>query len=223
MLERLFGKRQQPEVKPLKDPSNNEDYNIQAGHAYVILGGKTEDIRTTCESCGAGFKGPCQSGCEYCSSQRKVFYADITNADFRSIPTTEKVEEMSFLIPEGDSAEFDDSTSVDMVIADEVIVGMDFDSKLVVTKKFTGGLNTQISTLILVDDGSAEIDDDSWIGNLITGKKVSVKFGCDCSVDNLLKTSSLKYKADQGFNIGKTQIISPANFIQTISEALQNK
>lgn len=222
MFERFLGRKQKGvETKTVVPASKIENFNIQDGHAYVLLGGVAEDIKTSCSECGAGYKGPCQGSCEYCLTQRKVFYADITNADFQSISSSDEIKDMAFIIPDGDSAEFGYNTNIDMVIAEEVTVDEEFNAKLVVTKKFTGGYNAQIKTLILIDEGSASFDEESWVGTLITGKKTSIKFGYNCRVDTLLKTSSLKYKADEEFSIGKTQIISPENFIQAISKALQ--
>ena len=205
-------------------PESNvaEDYDIQSGHAYVLLGGKPEDIKEKCGSCGGPYLGPCQPHCQFCTTSRKVFYADITNADLLSSFEKGVIEDLSLVLPGGDSAEFGYKADVDQVIAEEVEVGENFTANLVITKKFRGDNDCEIETLILVDSGSAVLGDDSSIETLITGKNVGpVEFGSDCWVGNLLKTSTLKYKADDDFSVERTQTINRANFVEAISKAVR--
>lgn len=225
-LRRIFGSGQNPapETQQQRKPESNvaEDYNIQSGHAYVLIGGKPEDVKESCGSCGAPYLGPCQSHCRYCTTGRKVFYADITNTDHLSSFEKDTVEDLSLILPGGDSAEFGCSAEVDQVIAEEVEAGENFAANLVIAKKFRGDYSSDIGTLILVDNGSVVLGDQSCVGTLITGKNVGpVEFGYNCEVGNLLKTSTLKYKADDGFSVERTQTINRANFIEAISKSIR--
>lgn len=228
MLDRLLGRRNEKIQKSTTVDSSREvvkqkNYYIQPGHAYLLIGGAQADIDTNCGSCGAGYLGPCQGSCEYCNSQRKVFYADMTDSQvINSIPETD-LQKLTFYIPEGDSADFGYSTDVDVIVAEEVSTRDQFYANLVITKNFKGAYNSEIRTLILVDGGSATLYDNNWIGTLITGQNVSVKFGNNAQIEKLLKSSTLKLKAGEEFNIIETKIISTKSFAQEISKALQNK
>ncbi len=226
IIERFFGSHDSKNPQENSGPKQTETprkdvYDIQNGHAYVLLGGSAEEIQDSCGGCGAPYKGPCQSSCEYCSTTRKVHYTDITDASFPAF-SKEDVTDLSFVLPGGDSAEFGYNTYADMVVAEKVTAQDDFSANLVIAKEFIAGLDAEVDTLIIVDGGSAELSSDSTIGTLITGKDVGlIEFGYHCTVDLLLKTSGLKYKAKDDFSVGKVQIISQANFIKAISEALR--
>lgn len=224
LKEMLFGPQSKEPSKPVeKSVQGHLNYNLQEGHAYVLLGGAEKEILTACPGCGAPFKGPCQGSCEYCSTHRKVHYADITDISILSV-SKDSVENLSFVLPGGDEAEFGYGASVDMVVAEKVTAGEQFRANLVVTKRFDAGYHPNVGTLILVDKGSALIDDQAEIGTLITGKDVGpVEIGFNANIDRLFKTSGLRYKTGDDCYIGEVKIITQDNFIEAISQALQRK
>lgn len=224
--ERFFGNHSQapkPEAPKKSLDEKPQSFNIENGHAYVLLGGREEDMLTACPGCGAPFKGPCQGNCEYCSAQRKVHYADITDASILS-SAKEKIENMSFILPGGDSAEFGYGAFVDKVVAEEVIADEQFEANLVITKKLVAGYHPMIETLILVDGGTADIDDQAEIGTLITGRNVGpVTLGFNTEIGRLLKTSGLRYKTGDQCKIGEVKVITQANFLEAIASAMHKK
>ncbi len=218
MFERFLGKKTSTSenVKRQEDAFTVIDPNIREGHAYLLVGGKTDDLLTNCDNCGGPYKGPCQPNCEFCSSQRKVFYADITNAQLVSEINSTNSKEISLLIPSGDSAEFDSYTSVDIVVAEEITSNEEFTANLIITKRFKSGSNANIGTLILVDDGEAVLEDDCEIDTLITGRNSSLKAGDYMTINKLLKSSALSYKTGMDFSINTTKIISTTEFLSEI-------
>ena len=221
MLERLFGKKQDKVPERQTTIAKIENFNIQEGHAYILLGGKDEKILTNCVACGAPYKGPCQPSCEFCATTRSTYYIDISNTKgLSSIPESAKNKDYSFILPEGSSAEFGDYASVDAIIAENVEAGDEFSPYLVIAKIFRCLDSCDIETLIIADNGSAKIGNDASIQTLITGKNVGpIIFEDNCYVGEMLFTThGIKYKAGDELRIDTQKTITYEEFLRRLAE-----
>lgn len=227
MLERLFGRKKgvsQSTPKEEYQPAKFEGYNLEPGHAYILLGGDPDRLRAECGGCGAPYKGPCQPACEYCSTHRLSYYVDVTDIrGLNSIPEESKNEDISFILPEGGLAKFEDYAKMDRVISSEVQAGFEFKGGIVITKKFKGEDYTEIGTLIIADGGSAVLGFETKIGKFIVGRGVTFVTDDYTSIQEFMTASNdTKYKMGFETKIGSHKSISPEEFVNQVVKASQN-
>lgn len=202
-----------------------EDFDIKSGRAYILLGGKPEEILTSCGACAAPFSGPCQSKCAYCGISRKVHYLDVTKTDvLSSIPEATLEKEASLILPETDEiVEIGPWSKVDSVIAREVSAEEGFRARCVVAQKIKIRPESYLGMVIVTENGQASFGDEVGIRTLITAKNTGpITFGNDCYVSEFLNGGS-SYSCGEDFRLGKTRRITYSEFLKLTSNALAGR
>jgi len=235
MFKRIFGQPTQGErdtrtqIRTLH--GETAEFGFKPERAYLLLGGKQEDFLTNCPSCGAPFHGPTQSVCIYCQSQRKVYYADVTNVDLLSQLSKKEVEEGILVLPGNEKVFLGKNAVVAMVVAQEVYSDGGLSATTLVSSKleiksgfWSADYYPSIGTAVIVDGGHARFGFATKIETLIIGREVGpLVFGEKCKIENLLSVGSFSYNSGSNLYIRNSSRIPYQDYLRRVSKILESE
>lgn len=211
------------ETDPSHDSVNEIKYGFRAGRAYMLIGGKPEDILTTCDSCRAPYAGQCQEACLYCGKARKTFYVDVTNIKLvESVGLERMADVTSFVLPNKDVIQIGDQSWMAEAVAEKILIGYNCKAGLLVGNIIESDKYGSFGTVVISDNGEGSFKSEARIQTLVTGSDVKLKFGQQCIVNNLLTMGNASIDAGYNFQQGNRRNVTYSEVAKLISERLNS-
>lgn len=204
-------------------PAEKNKYDFQAGKAYMLIGGNTEDIVTSCDGCGGPYYGQCQGACPHCEKERKVFYADVTDVKLIEKLGPERMKDTtSFILPNNDTIKVGAESFMVEAVAHKILVGYNGGSNLLVGNQIGAEKYGKFDTVVISDDGKGVFKDEAQIRTLAVGKNVSLTFGYNCKVGQLLTMGNVNIETGEYFYQGNRKNATYSDIAQIISKYLNS-